>query len=514
MTERLQVRGLTTSFGGTVVLRDADLTVQGGEVHGLIGQNGSGKSTLIKLLSGFYVPDRGEVSVDGHSLRLPANPKQLQEYGVSFVHQDLGLVPTLSVTENVRVGRFEVGRWSRHVHWRTERRAVTETLERLRADIPLDAPVSLLSTSQKAVLALARALQGYQPGRGLIVLDESTQVLPRETLPEFYAMIRELSAEGTAFLVVSHRLDEIMRMTDRVTVLRDGSVVESSLDIAHTSSNELARAMLGASLGEVDMRAEHPAHRKSVAGRFVGLNGANVHDLDFEVQAGEVLGITGLTDSGVGELPYLISGAKRARGGTATIGAGGEIDLRGDALHQMLDAGILLVPADRAGAGLAMPISVLDNITLSTLDSHPWHWISRKRQREDFKTVAEDLDIRPRRSDILTARLSGGNQQKVLLGKWLLRVPTVLVLHEPTQAVDVGARRDLLMALRRRAREGAAIVICSVEPEDLAQVCDRVIVLGHGRIHRELSEDLSVKTMAEQIWDAGTGTTRKLPVAH
>ncbi len=509
MTERLLVKGLTASFGGTVVLRDADLAVQPGEVHGLIGQNGSGKSTLIKLLSGFYHPDRGEVFVDGQELRLPANPAQLQEYGVSFVHQDLGLVSTLSVTENVRVGRFEVGRWTRRVDWRNERRAVAETLERLRADIPLDSSVALLSTSQKAVLALARALQGYQPGRGCIVLDESTQVLPRETLPEFYAMIRELSAEGTSFLVVSHRLDEIMRMTDRVTVLRDGAVVRASLDIKHTSPNDLARSMLGASLGQIDMRADHPAVVGGRAAQFSSVSGLRVHDVEFVANAGEVLGITGLTDSGVGELPYLISGAKRAHAGRARIGSGRELDLHGETLQQMLDAGVLLVPADRNGAGLAMPISVLDNITLSTFGSHPWYWISRKRQRADFKEAAEDLDIRPRRSDILTARLSGGNQQKVLLGKWLLREPTVLVLHEPTQAVDVGARRDLLMALRRRAEQGAAVVICSVEPEDLAQICDRVLVLGRGRVHCELTDDLSAKTIAERIWEAGTARPKK-----
>jgi ribose transport system ATP-binding protein len=514
MTERLLVRGLTASFGGTVVLDDAHLVVQPGEVHGLIGQNGSGKSTLIKLLSGFYRPDRGEVFVDGHQLRLPANPKQLQQYGVSFVHQDLGLVPTLSVAENVRVGRFTVGRWTRRVNWRKERQAVTETLERLRAEIPLDASVGLLSTSQKAVLALARALQGYQPGRGCIILDESTQVLPRETLPEFYAMIRELSAEGTAFLVVSHRLDEIMRMTDRVTVLRDGAVVQSSLDIAGTSSGGLANAMLGANLGDADIRVAHPAAGAGIAAEFTALRGANVHDVSFAVKAGEVLGVTGLTDSGVGELPYLISGAKRARSGTVRLAAGVELDLSHEVLREMLDAGVLLVPADRGGAGLAMPISVLDNITLSTLDSHPWRWISRKRQRADFKAIAEDLDIRPRRSDIVTARLSGGNQQKVLLGKWLLREPSVLVLHEPAQAVDVGARRDLLTALRRRAQQGAAIVICSVEPEDLSQVCDRVLVLGGGRLRYELNDDLAVKTIAGRIWDAGTSPAEKVPVAR
>ncbi len=506
---RLVAKGLTKTFGGTAVLKDVDLTVGAGEVHGLIGQNGSGKSTLIKLLSGFHKPDAGEIRIDGEELRLPADPKQLQEHNVSFVHQDLGLVPTLSVAENVRVGRFSVGRLTRRVDWRKERAAVSETFARLEVDIPLDAPVSEFSTSQKAVIALARALQGYEPGRGVIVLDESTQVLPRETLPEFYAMIRELSAEGTSFIVVSHRLDEIMRMTDRVTVLRDGLVVAEAeaLNVAETSSADLAKAMLGASLGATDMRTVIPAaptvEEAGAAAAFDDVRGGTVDGVSFAARPGEVLGITGLTDSGVGDLPYLICGATPAAGGSVKLADGRSLDLAGADVRELLDAGILLVPADRSGAGVAMTVSALDNLTLTTMGAQRGAWISRRRQQGEFDAMAEELDIRPRRSDMALARFSGGNQQKILLGKWLLRDPSVLVLHEPTQAVDVGARRDLLLALRRRAQRGAAVVICSVEPEDLAQVCDRVLVLGAGRVHAEVTDGLGTETLGERIWEAG-----------
>jgi ribose transport system ATP-binding protein len=506
MTERLIVSGLTKSFGGTTVLRDADMTVRPGEVHGLIGQNGSGKSTLIKVLSGFHTPDRGEIRVDGEQLRLPASPKQLQNHSVSFVHQDLGLVPTLSVTENVRVGRFSVGRFSRRIKWRKERQEVAETFERLNAKIPLDAPVWRFSTSQRAVIAVARALQGCSAGEGCIVLDEATQVLPRETLPEFYAMIRELSDEGTSFIVVSHRLDEIIKMTDRVTVLRDGEVVGPSIDIEKTSPGELARSMLGMSQSAIDMRASYPATASDAAADFSGIGGGNVQDVSFTARAGEVLGVTGLTDSGVHDLPYLITGANSAAAGTVRLSGGLELDLGGDNVREMLAAGVLLVPADRGGDGLAMSVSVLDNLTLGTLGEHSGAWVSRRRQQEAFEAMAEDLDIRPRRSDIAVARLSGGNQQKVLLAKWLLREPSVLVLHEPTQAVDVGARRDLMLALRRRAQGGAAVIVCSVEPEDLAQMCDRVIVLDAGRIHGELGENLTADAIGEAIWQTQATT--------
>ncbi|MFT3866417.1 MAG: sugar ABC transporter ATP-binding protein [Solirubrobacterales bacterium] len=506
---RLVAKGLSKTFGGTAVLTDVDLTVGAGEVHGLIGQNGSGKSTLIKLLSGFHTPDAGEVTVDGEQLHLPADPKQLQEHGVSFVHQDLGLVPSLSVAENVRVGRFRVGRLSRRVDWRHERAAVAETFERLRVDIPLEAPVSEFTTSQRAVIALARALQGYRPGHGVIVLDESTQALPRETLPEFYAMIRELSAEGTSFIVVSHRLDEIMRMTDRVTVLRDGRVVAEAqaLNIAETSTADLAKAMLGATLEAADMREVVPAapvEEGGAAAVFSEVRGGYVEDVSFAVRPGEVLGITGLTDSGVGDLPYLICGAKPAAGGSVKLADGRRLDLAGADVRELLDAGILLVPADRAGAGVAMTVSALDNLTLATIGEQRGAWISRRRQQAEFDRMAEELDIRPRSSEMALARFSGGNQQKILLGKWLLRDPRLLVLHEPTQAVDVGARRDLLLALRKRAQRGAAVVICSVEPEDLAQVCDRVLVLGGGRVHGEVKDGLTAEAIGERIWEAGT----------
>jgi ribose transport system ATP-binding protein len=504
MAERLLIRGLTKSFGGTVVLRDADMRVEPGEVHGLIGQNGSGKSTLVKLLSGFLVPDRGEVFVDGEELRMPPSPTQLQQFGVAFVHQDFGLVPTLSVTENVRVGRFSVGRFSRRVNWRRERQAVRRTFERLSVDIALDTPVRLLSTAQRAVLALARALQGYEPGRGCIILDEATQALPRETLPEFYSMIREFSSEGTAFIVVSHRLDEIMRMTDHVTVLRDGVVVAPSLEISKTSPHALASAMLGASLETVDMKASYPEHAGALAAEFTGLSGRIVNDVSFAVRAGEVLGVTGLTDSGVGELPYVISGATRAARGVVRLASGVELDLSSDTVGELLAEDVLLVPADRIGAGLALSISAVDNLTLSTLGSYRGAWVSRRRQRAAFDAMVGELDIRPRRPDLAVARYSGGNQQKVLLGKCLLHEPSLLVLHEPTQAVDVGARHDLLVSLRRRAQAGAAIVIASVEHEDLAQVCDRVLVLGGGRIRCELVDDLRAETIAARIWEAGT----------
>jgi ribose transport system ATP-binding protein len=498
---RLEIRSASKTFAGTKVLDSVSLTVNRGEIHGLIGQNGSGKSTLIKLLSGFHAADRGtEMLVDGKRLRLPPQPRHLRELGLSFVHQDLGLVDDASVIDNVRVGQFTRRRWSRHINWPAERRAVLETFARLQVDLGLQQPVAGLTAAQRAVVAISRALQGLSHGHGCIVLDESTTALPKETLQEFHAILRDLAAQGTSVFLVSHRIDEIVALTDRVTVLRDGRLVAGGVPTGQTSAPELTRLMLGREADRSPLRNALPGTPASTALEAVGLRGSQVRRLNLTVRAGEVLGVTGHTESGFEELPYLLAGASPGAQGEVQVD-GTSLSLRSHPVAAFLSAGIALVPARRADEGLALSLSLLENMSLPQIRGRSGRFrLTREWQWQDLRRMGGQLGITPLNPDAPAAILSGGNQQKLLLGKWLATSPRVLVMHEPTQGVDVGARRDILIAARRVAAGGAAVLIASMEVEDLATACDRVLVMADGQLADELTGDLDADAILSAIF--------------
>jgi ribose transport system ATP-binding protein len=507
MTARLDLRDVSKSFGGVKVLDAASLNVAPGEVHGLIGQNGSGKSTLIKLLSGFHTPDDATFVVDGQTIPWPVDPRHLRACGLSFVHQDLGLVESLSVVENARVGLFTQRRWSKRVDWNRERQLVRQTLDRLHADIDPDAPVAALSAPDRAVVAIVRALQSHRPGQGCIVIDEATRALPRETLPQFYEMIRNLAAEGASVVVVSHRLKEIIELTDRVTVLRDGRVVAAGVVTRETSAQELTRLLLGRDSEHAPLQPLIPTQAGTPALEARALHGRYLRDCSLAVPAGEVVGVIGATESGYEELPYVLGGAATAARGEVTV-AGRALQLGADSVREFAAAGAVLVPADRASDGLALSVTVLENLSLPVLGDHSAFWLSRRWQLSAFEAMADELGITPRRPEMLAGRLSGGNQQKLLLAKWLSRRPAVLVMHEPTQAVDVGARRDILAAIRRVAQRGSAVLVCSIEADDLAQVCDRVLIMADGQVTGELTGELTAESILSAALSARAGSSR------
>ena len=486
--ERLGVHGLSKTFGRkNTVLRNVSLTVRPGEIHGLVGQNGSGKSTLIKLLSGFYKPDSGSsFDVNGHPLKLPITPDELRRRGITFVHQDLGLIDGMTVMENVRVGLFARNALTRHLDWASERRDVLETFARLNMTIRPDQRVGELTSAQRVVVAIARALQGLQVGDGCIVLDESTQGLARETVHAFHRILRSLSDQGTSVLFVSHRLDEVVDLTHRVTVLRDGKVVAGGIDTDMTSPADLTNRMLGRDADRGALQDIYPRRDGRRALSAKSLMSAGVHGMDVDVAHGEVVGITGPTGSGFEEIPYLLAGVARDGRGCVSVGER-DLDIGTDAVDRFLAAGIALIPAQRAEEGLALSLSVLDNMSLPRVHTvnDRW-WLRRSWQYADFVRLATELGISPKNPSMPAARLSGGNQQKLLLAKWLACDPTVLVMHEPTQAVDVGARRDILKAIRQTAGRGAGVLIASMEAEDLTAVCDRILVMRDGRVVGEL----------------------------
>jgi ribose transport system ATP-binding protein len=497
---RLELREVSKSFGSSQALRDASMVVHPGEVHGLVGENGSGKSTLVKILSGYHRPNAGgSLLIDGQPVALPVRPAQVRKLGLSVVHQDLGLIDSFSVLENMRVGLFGVQRFTRAIRWRQERALARASLEALGAAIDPDARVAELSAAERAEVAIARAIQRHEPGRGVVMFDESTRALPPDPRRHFHALVRGLAARGGAALLVSHQLDEVLEHTDRITVLRDGRVVASGVPTAELSERELIRLMLGRELASESRRRAASISEGPALVEVSGLSGGIVQDATLSLKAGEVLGVTGLLGSGFEELPYLIAGAREAERGTLVLG-GREFDLSRASVRDLLAAGVALVPERRGVEGLALTETVLENVTLPRVRGVH---LGRDWQERETDWVLRELGVRPADPRMVAGRLSGGNQQKVLLGKWLCGRPRLLLLHEPTQGVDVGARRDLERAIGRVAEQGAAVVLAGMDAGELASLCDRVVVLKEGRVHAELREDLSPDLIIEAVYGNG-----------
>ena len=495
----VEIRGLTKRFGRVAVLDDVDLVIAPGEIHALVGQNGSGKSTLIKVLSGIYAADAGRIQVGGQALGNPVRPADLRQHGLAFVHQDLGLVDRLSVVENVRVGQYRPGRLSRRISWARERRQVAETFARLNASIPLDARAGSLPAGQRAIVAIARAVEGCRPGTGCIVFDESTQSLPRETLPEFYGILRAIARGGTGILIVSHRLDEVMRLADRVSVLRDGKLAAAGVPVEELTEARLSGLILGRELASGRIAAAPGCGPSEVAFAAASMSGQALAPLDLRVRGGEVIGITGAGDCGLDEIAGIVGGLSRACAGRLTVG-GRDFELPVTDPVAVHDAGLAVVPPNRMADGLAAEVGALANVTLPRVGRRGRVFLSHGWQRREFALAVESFGIRPAHPNAPVASFSGGNQQKLLLSKWLLNAPRVLMACEPTQAVDVGARVDILRALRAAADEGKAVVICSIEVQDLAAVCDRVLVLRTGGQHLELDGDITAETITEATY--------------
>ena len=482
---RLSMIGMTKTFGAATALQAVDLTLHAGEVHGLVGQNGSGKSTLVKILAGYHAPDDGAViEVDGMPLRTPPRPTDLMDAGVSFVHQDLGLLDDLSVTENVCIGQLRPSPLLRRIDWAERADATSVVLERLGADIDPHAPVGSLDAAERATVAIARGMLIQRPASGVIVLDEATRALPRDELQEMHRLVRSIADGGGAVLLISHNLEEVMALTDRVTVLRDGRVAGGGLRTTDLSESQIARLMLGY---ELELSSPRPPAAGEVPSIWVkGLRGDHVDGIDLAFCAGEIVGLTGLTGSGFESVPYLLTGAAPAAAGTLTVD-GDDIDLSKASTRRTLAAGVVLVPERRERDGLAFDETVADNITLPRMDSKGSRWLIGSRwQAAETAAVLDGLDVRPPDASLLVRQLSGGNQQKVLLGKWLQSKPRLLILHEPTQAVDVGARNDILSTLKNLAGGPTTIVIASIEAGDLAAVCDRIIVFRDGAPDKEI----------------------------
>ena len=502
MTALLELTGVSKRFGGARALIDVDLRIDPGEVHGLLGQNGSGKSTLLKVLSGFHDPDAGIADRARRAdVPLPLAPGAFRELGFAFVHQDLALVPGLSVTENLIVSRL-AGRGRTRIRWRSENARAAQLLAAYGLEgIDPRAPIARLTQMQRALVAVVRAVEELRADgheSGLLVLDEPTAFLPRVGIERLFGLIRDLVREGGSVLFVTHDLDEVREVCDRVTVLRDGrraGTAEVGDDRHRRARRDDHRPSPRAP------RTRAPRGRGRRRSRCAPATSARgiVRGVDLDVGAGEVLGVTGLLGSGFEELVHVLFGA---RPGTGTLEVGGaSVDVAKLAPRRAIELGMGFVPADRPLDAAIGSLSVADNVTMTTLGAHRGSLgLSRGGLRAAAADIGERYAVAPNRPELPLQALSGGNQQKAILGKWLQIEPPVLLLDQPTQGVDVRAREQIFAAVRAAAARGTAVVCASADYEELAGLCDRVLVLARGEVALELSGDeLTKERIAEQV---------------
>jgi len=480
----LTVSNLSMTFPGLKALDDVSLSVRAGEIVGLLGQNGSGKSTLVKVLAGLYEPDPGS--------QVELNEGEIGKSGIHFIHQDLGLIGSLTTVENFDLTRPLGARGLRPTAVRAERRDALKLIAEFGGAFDVDVPVSKLSAAERTIVAIARALSGWKHGANVLVLDEPTAPLHGDEVNLLFDAVREVAARGAGVVFISHRLDEVMDLVDRVVVLRDGILVADVLraDLDH---DLLVRMIAGAMVDVTTERVVQPHGGHALTVR--GLSGGVVRDLDFHVGVGEILGVSGAIGSGRDELADLVFGASPAS--STSIEVGGRRVAHSDP-RRSIRAGMGLVPGDRLRHGAVLPMSARENLTLPRLRplTRAMGWLDRRAEDREARAWARRVGLRPENPEGRFGQFSGGNQQKVVLAKWLRNDPVVLLLDEPTQGVDVGAKAVIFRLIAEAAENGAGILICSSDTRELAQTCDRVIVLRDGVIVAEATRpDLDEATL-------------------
>ncbi|WP_322921396.1 sugar ABC transporter ATP-binding protein [Nocardioides renjunii] len=479
-TPLLEMRGIVKRFPGVLALGGVDLDVRAGEVHCLLGQNGAGKSTLIKVLSASYQPDEGEILWEDRPVTLTTTQSAMK-LGISTIYQELDLVPGLTVAENIFLGH-ELSSAGMIQRGQTNR-AAADLLARLgHGEIPATREVGRLTPAAQQIVSMARALS--QDTR-LLILDEPSAVLDQGEVDNLFRVIRDLTAEGVAVVYISHRLEEIRQIGDRITVLKDGSTVASGLAVADTPTADLIKLMTGRSIEYVFPPRSGTA---PVSGQPVlevsGLELPGVFSgVDLSVHAGEIVGLAGLVGAGRSEILETVYGARRPSAGTVRVNGR---ELRRGSVPAAVKAGLGLAPEERKSQGLLLDQAVYSNITISTLGRFArLSFLDSGEERRRAKEVTESLDVRPAGVDRLVRLLSGGNQQKVVLARWLLRECQVLLLDEPTRGVDVGARAEIYAVVRALADSGVAVVVVSSEVEEVLGLADRVLVVREGRVVHE-----------------------------
>ena len=492
----LSMAGIVKEFPGVRALDGVDLEVVPGEVHCLLGQNGAGKSTLIKVLAGAHQPDEGTITWQGEQVRL-STPMAAMRLGIATIYQELDLVDGLSVAENIFLGHEKTAAgFTRRGQENAEARRLLARLGH--AEIKATREVGLLSAAGKQIVSMARALSH---DARLIVMDEPSAVLAHDEVDNLFRVIRDLTASGVAVVYISHRLEEIRTVGDRVTVLKDGRTVATGLPARTTPTRDVVSLMTGRTIeyafpprpetgieGDELLRVENLA----LAGSF--------HDVSFRVRAGEIVGLAGLVGAGRSEVLETVYGARRRTSGTVTLDGK---NLPAGNVSAAVRAGLGLAPEERKSQALLLGEPLVCNISLASLPRFArFGWVNRSRELTEARAVTESLEVRPPDPTRLARTLSGGNQQKVVLGRWLLGGCRLLLLDEPTRGVDVGARSEIYGLIRRLADSGVGVLLVSSEVPEVLGLADRVLVMREGAvIHEAPAVDLDEHRVLDMIME-------------
>ena len=489
----LEMRNVSKTFGRVQALKNVSLDVKLGEIHALMGENGAGKSTLMKILSGAYTPDEGsEILIDGQKVAI-SGPMAAKQLGIAIIYQELALAPNLTVAENIYLGRepSRAGLIDRSAMVA----GVESVLQRLGATFSARDKVAELSIAERQLVEIARAVHARSR---VLIMDEPTTTLSERETERLFALVRQLKQEGLAIVYISHRMKEVYELSDRVSVLRDGTYV-GTLEREAINPAAVVRMMVGRDLSSF-YKKEHDAHQSR--GRIIFsvrdiADGRRIQPCSFDIHEGEVLGIAGLVGAGRTELARLIYGADARISGTVTVD-GKEVSIRSP--QDAIEAGIAYLTEDRKLLGLMLDMSVAENINLGVIarDALAGGFLNLAKGRKRTAEAIQATGIRTASPDAPVGGLSGGNQQKVLLSRLLETKPRVLILDEPTRGVDIGAKSEIYRLIDRLAREGVGVAVISSELPEIVGICDRVIVMREGHIAGELGGGGNAEAVSQE----------------
>lgn len=479
----LQMSHITKRFPGVLALSNVDFALHKGEVHALLGENGAGKSTLMKILSGVYQPDEGEIIFEGQPVTF-ANPLSAQSAGITIIHQEFNLFPELTVEENIFIGRefCKNNRW--RLDEKQQRQAAIDILQKLNLNIAPDTLVADLTVAQQQMVEIAKAIS---VNAKILIMDEPTAALTETEIDSLFQVTRLLKEQGTGIVYISHRLEELALIADRVTVMRDGQFI-ATVDYDAVKISDLIAMMVGRDLGNIYPRREPLAQRKPVL-EVSGLTRNGVlNNIDFTLYQGEILGFAGLMGAGRTELARAIFGADPIDGGTLKLK--GKVTVIKD-IPDAIQQGISYLTEDRKKEGLALGLSVERNIMLGNYPEYSDRFgnVDSKRCQKTSEEQVKALRIKTPHLEQAALNLSGGNQQKIIIARWVCKDTDILIFDEPTRGIDVGAKLEIYELMNRLVAKGKSIIMISSELPEVLGMCDRILVMRNGRITGELASD-------------------------
>jgi len=493
----LEMKNISKQFPGVKALNNVQLKIKKGEVHVLVGENGAGKSTLMKILNGVYSKDTGEIIFKGKPMEI-RNPREAQEAGISIIYQELNLIPKLSIAENIFLGREPLKK-NRMIDWKLIYKNTEELLIRLDIDLDPTTKINRLGIAQQQMIEIAKALSFKSD---VIVMDEPTSALTDKEINKLFTVIKQLKKSGVAIIYISHRLEEIKQIGDRLTVLRDGNYI-GTYEVKDIDIDTIIQLMVGRKVDE-----KYPKEHAEISDTVLdvcNLKNAKLKNISFSLKKGEILGLAGLMGAGRTELARAIFGADPIDSGEIYInGIKKNITSPLDAITN----GIGLLPEDRRTQGLVQKMSVLENITLPSLDSFVDRiFLKKKRETIKSREFIEQVNIKTPSPFSKVSFLSGGNQQKVVLAKWLCANVEIIIFDEPTRGIDVGAKVEIYKLICNMAKAGKAILLISSELPEILGMCDRILVMHEGRITGELSRQEATQ---EKILSYATGRKKNV----